>query len=145
VSRKRDKKISASVQTPATGQNVQPAQIDWQAQVVVSFKYSNPGGRYCLSDCNAQQVREFKECLKKLTEYTYQQLFATSNKDPKLKQGLAWEMVNESGMKVGRPAQLDPSMRISSVRATQRMRLFLTQKGNVFYILWYDKDHEIAP
>lgn len=137
------RQIQARTEIPRTGQSVQPKSV-LNDEIQLSFKYVDPGGEFCLSKCNSREVKQYKECLKKICTYTVQMLYSQSGKG-KNAQGLAFEKINESTLTVARrPESLDRSMHISSVRANQGMRLYLTQKGCVFYVLWFDRSHAIC-
>jgi hypothetical protein len=145
VTRRRDKKIQAAQQVPQTGSGVSPEPKFHDAEIQLSYKFYDPGGEYCLSQCDEHQVITYKQCLKKLSSYTFGQLLGTSTKTKGEKTGLHWE-VFPNGVKSAPPlpAGLDPGCKLACVRASERMRIFVTHFGRALYILWYDKDHKLC-
>lgn len=62
------------------------------------------------------------------------------------KHGLAYTPYDDSALQhVTRPPWLSPDVKICSVRVTRRYRIFGALMEHVFYLLWFDYDHEIAP
>ena len=115
-------------------------------KVRVSFEYYEDGTDYCLSRCNAEQIRTFLRCLRKLTERTWQQLREGTSKDPAKKTGLNPTLYAKSDLKtVPWPARLSEDVAIIGVRATDRRRVFGASVDQVFSILWFDEGHEIVP
>jgi hypothetical protein len=143
MSHRRAKKIKASQALPARPQ-VQEAPKGLHEPVGLSFKYVDPGGKYCLSHCNKDEVRHFKDCLRTLTTLTWQEVLGTGSKGEG-KTGLAYTPYDDHAI-VGatRPASLDRSLTISSVRASQGYRVFGTFKNFVYYVLWFDRTHAIV-
>jgi hypothetical protein len=139
----KNKHPKPSWNIPQSGQSLQP-KLDLQSEIKLSFKYIEPGSHYCLSLCNEEQIKIFKQCLKKLSQYSIEQLRGTMSKDPRMRKGLAWELIDNARTRQLRPNNLDASLTIGCVRANDRMRLFLCPRGDTYYVLWFDKDHEIC-
>jgi hypothetical protein len=121
----------------------EPKQI--HLPVTVSYKYCDPGGKFCLSECDREDIKRFKELLKKITTTGWSTVLASGGKG-KNKTGMAYTPYSDDDLKgVNRPAALDPGVRIFGVRASQKSRLFAAYLGHVIYVLWYDPDHKIVP
>lgn len=57
-------------------------------KITISFERCEIGGRFCLSTLEASQIVIFLDCLRKLTERTWQQVIDQSSKDPAKRTGL---------------------------------------------------------
>lgn len=115
-------------------------------KVVVSFELYEHGGPYCLCHCDPDQTRTYLSCFRQLTSRTWQQLREGGTKDPTAKTGLNPTRYTVTDLKgVECPAQLSRDVTLLGVRASARMRLFGATVEGVFYVLWFDRDHEIVP
>jgi hypothetical protein len=114
-------------------------------KVRISFERYDPGGDYCLSRCDSEQIQSFLACLRKLTERTWQQLLEGSSKGAS-KSGLNSTTYARADLRNSDiwPAWLGPDVRIIGVRATERRRIFGARIDNVFYIIWFDERHQIV-
>ena len=110
----------------------------------VSFRRVDPGADFCLSECTRDEVREYIDALRQLTTLTWQQVLETGGKG-RNKAGLAFTPYADSDLRrVTRPAWLSEDVRISAVRASQRSRIFGIYLEHTFYILWFDRGHDIV-
>ena len=116
------------------------------SKIRVSFEYYDDGNPYCLSLYNAEQIRSFLACLRKLTERSWQQLVDGSSKDPAMKTGLNSTPYSKTDLKNPDiwPSRISPDVQLLGVRATQRRRVFGVRIVDVFYILWFDENHEVV-
>lgn len=113
-----------------------------QLPVGISFKHADTGGKFCLSGCSQDEVRGVVNCLRKMTTMTRLEL-TTSGGYPKT--GLAYTLYPDDALKVKRPAGVDPGHRIAGVRASERFRVFGFLSEQIFYVLWFDREHAIVP
>lgn len=142
-SKRQRKKIQAQKASLQTGK-IKP-DVPPEDKVQLSFELYEVGGKFCLSKCNQDEVRQYKDCVRKMTTMTWTQVRETSGKGPN-KAGLAYTPYEDSDLKgAKRPPSVSQELRISAVRASQRMRLFGVRIGNAYSILWYDRNHEIVP
>jgi hypothetical protein len=112
--------------------------------VRLSYEYVVPGKEFCLSHCGKDDIRETADCLRQLTTLTWQQVLQSGGK-PGNKQGLGYTPYKDSALRhVQRPARLDPEIQIAGIRASQKMRVFGAYLDHVFYLLWFDPNHEIV-
>ena len=103
------------------------------------------GSRFCLSHCKGEEIREAMDCLRQLTQLTWQNVLQTGGKGAN-KAGLACTPYDDSLLqKVQRPPELSIDVRIAAIRATQKFRIFGAYVEHIFYILWFDRNHEILP
>ncbi len=117
-----------------------------QTPVSVSFRHVvQPGDRFCLSTFHHDEVREVVDCLRQLNTLTWQQVLQQSGKGPH-KAGLAYTLYPDHALqRVSRPSIISPEIRIAAIRASQKIRVFGVYIEHVFYILWFDRNHEIIP
>lgn len=139
--RNRGKGITPSdLRGPPPVPEVRPAK-----PVSVSFWYIDVGRKFCLSLCTRDEVKGYASCLQKLTKRTWAQVLETGGKQGK-KTGLAYTPYSDSVLrKVTRPPDLSEELQISAVRASDKARLFGAYDDGVYYVLWFDRNHEIVP
>lgn len=115
-------------------------------KVNLSFEYYVAGGEFCLSHCNKDDIRHYKDCVRKMTTMEWNDVLKSGGKGGANKQGLAFTTYEDHALKgASRPSAVDPKLSISAVRASERTRLFGFRRGQTFFILWYDRNHEIVP
>lgn len=114
-------------------------------KVNLSFEYYEPGGDFCLSRCSKDEIRGYKDCVRKLSSMEWNEVLRSSGKGEN-KAGLAFTPYSDNALKgVTRPSRIDPGLQICAVRASGKMRLFGFRIRQTYYILWYDRNHEIVP
>jgi hypothetical protein len=113
------------------------------APVTLSFQYIRVEQRYCLSECEKAELRGVVDCLRLASGKTLMQLLAQGGK-PGHKSGLAFTRYPDHQItKVSRPQQISPDVRFSSVRAGDGFRIYGFLIEHVFYVMWFDRNHEI--
>ena len=130
---------------PVDARQIPPSPAHTKARV--SFEYYKSGDKYCLSNFNKEQIISFLDCLRKLTERTWQQMLEGTSKDSAKKTGLNCTPYTRSDLANPGiwPKQLSPDIStLFGVRATQRRRVFGVRIQSVFYVLWFDEDHSIV-
>jgi hypothetical protein len=101
------------------------------------------GKEFCLSNCQSAEIRDAVDCLRQLTTLTWWQIRQTGGK--KEKAGLGYTEYEDHELKhIRRPQELDPRIKISGVRASQKFRVFGAYSEHKFYILWFDREHKIV-
>jgi hypothetical protein len=112
--------------------------------VSVLFRYVQAGDDYCLSHCEQDDVKATAECLRKLTTMTWQEVLSSGGRSGG-KVGLGHTDYEDSVLRgVKRPDQLSEDITLSGIRATQKMRIFGAYHKHVYYVLWFDPNHEIV-
>lgn len=112
--------------------------------VGLSFRHAQPGDDFCLSRCQPHKVREYVDCLRQLTTLTWQQVLQTGGKGAN-KAGRGYTPYTDDALRhVSRPAWLSEDIRIAAVRASRKVRLFGCYVDHVFYVLWFDRGHDIV-
>lgn len=92
--------------------------------VSLSFRYLQAGGKFCLSLCEKDAVREVMDCLRQLCTLPWMQVLQQGGKGEK-KVGLAHTAYEDHALKgVTRPSFLSPDVRIAGLRASQEIRVF---------------------
>jgi hypothetical protein len=85
------------------------------------------------------------DCLRKLTTMTWHQVLDTGGKGGN-KHGLGHTPYNDHTLKgAKRPSGISEDLKISAVRASQKYRVYGFYLNHIFYILWFDRNHEIVP
>lgn len=113
--------------------------------VSVSFKHVQPGDKFCLSLCEREEVQSACKCLQLMTTMNWSDVLKTGGKGPN-KTGLAYTPYQDNALRrVQRPLSVSPELTISGVRASQKMRIFGVYINHIFYVLWFDPNHEIVP
>lgn len=136
-------KIKPSSQLPTSSLNAAPKQIN--TPVRVSFEHIAPGGSHCISLCERDELKEIADCLRQLTILTWSQILQQGGRRGQ-KVGLAWTPYNDAILRtVTRPQRLDRAVGIGAIRASQAIRVFGGYNNQIFYVLWFDRNHEIVP
>jgi hypothetical protein len=113
----------------------------------ISFECYEAGQTHCLCRLNEEQIKSFLECLRKLTERTWQQLIDGSSRDPRAKTGLNSTVYERSDL-INRdiwPVRFSQDItQILGVRASERRRVFGVRIDGAFYVIWFDEDHGVV-
>jgi hypothetical protein len=105
--------------------------------------YAKKGDRYCLSCSESRELPDVVDCLRQLTTLSFLDVMKTGGGE---RVGLGYTPYRDDELRgVTRPSGLDPDVQIAGVRATQRYRIFGAHKEGVFYLLWFDRSHDIVP
>ena len=112
--------------------------------LAVSFRYADPGGELCLSRCDKDEVRQVVDALRRLTTMSWQQVQQTGGKGEN-KKGLGYTTYKDDALTVPRSAGVSGDIPIAGFRASQRMRVFGFHLDYTFYVLWFDREHAVAP
>jgi hypothetical protein len=115
-------------------------------KITLSFEHYAAGERFCLSQYEGEKIQSFLDCLRKLTERTWQQLVEGSSKDSAMKTGLNSTPYERSDLRNPDiwPGWLDQDKTLLGVRATQKRRVFGVRIDNVFHVIWFDAEHGIV-
>ena len=141
MSRRRDKRIHASMQLPTDSREQPPKKLDMP--VSISYRYIQPGRKYCLCRCEKQEIIEAADCLRQLTTLTWEQVWRSGGG---ARSGLGYTRYKDSALKrVKRPRDFSTDIEIAAIRATRKMRIYGGYKDHVFFVLWFDRNHEIVP
>jgi hypothetical protein len=136
--------ITPSKPQPADSRLVQPTK-PIEFPVSVSFRYCRPGEKYCLSGHGRDEVKAAMNCLRKLTTLAWRDVLAQGGRGGN-KTGLGHTIYGDHQLKhVSRPAALSQEVKISALRASQKSRIFGAYRNQVYYLLWFDRNHEIVP
>ena len=74
---------------------------------------------------------------------TWQQVKEQGGK-PGNKTGLAYTLYEDDNMKVPRPTNISADLRIAGFRAGGSARIFGVAIEQIFYLLWFDPNHEVV-
>lgn len=113
--------------------------------VTLSLKYCTTSGKCCFKDCDAQELKGVLDCFRKLTSMSWQDVLKQGGKRGN-KTGLAYTLYEDSALKgVKRPPSIDSEFRISSLRVSDKFRIFGVYAEHVYHPIWFDRNHEICP
>lgn len=121
---------------PAPGSGKAPA-ITTVAQapnVSVSFRYAEPGGKQCLSQCGSDHTKDVIDTLRILCSLTWTQVHGHK--------GLGWCEIPDHSISFTRPQEIDQQIKIAEIRCSQKGRIWGFNQRTVFHILWFDPDHD---
>jgi hypothetical protein len=144
MSRKREKKINASMQLPSSSGDARPQPSPMHRPVALSFKLCDAGAQFCLSHCETDEVRATVDCFRKLNSLELIQVLQQGGKQGN-KTGLAYTPYPDDALKGVTKPGISPDVRVASVRANQKMRIFGCMLEHTFFVLWFDRNHEIVP
>jgi hypothetical protein len=142
MGKKNRKQINPTASLPTDSSGARPSRI--HEPVTLSFKHCESGGRYCLSLCEEDEIRAAINCLQKLGELTWQQVLMQGGKIP-YKTGLAHTQYPDDALRGVTKPFISKDIQIAGLRASQRMRVFGFYLSHIFFILWFDRSHEIVP
>ena len=142
MSRYRDKKQTVKPTEPLLTRQRPKSRIS--EPVTISFRYVKPGDRFCLSHCGRDQVKAYKDLLRRLTTVEWRDVLSTSTKNKANKTGFGYTSYKDTDLRAARPGSLDKGIQISGVRASGKARLFGAYKDGVYYVLWFDSEHKIV-
>ncbi len=128
--------------TPPPQPHPEPKRV--HSPLAVSFRHADPGGDFCLSTCDKDEVRQVVDALRRLTTMTWQQVQQSGGKGEN-KKGLGYTNYPDDALRVARPPAVSRDIPIAGFRASQRMRVFGFHIDYTFYVLWFDREHTIAP
>jgi len=98
-----------------------------------------------LSEHTRDEVRGVIDCLRQITTMTWMEVLQTAGR-PGNKDGLAYTPYDDGDLHhVTRPQGLSRDIRISGIRAAEKGRVFGAYKDHIYYLLWFDRGHQIAP
>jgi hypothetical protein len=121
-----------------------PKQIN--TPVTLSFEHVAPGSQHCISECTKDELKDILDCLRQLTTLTWNQILQQRGNSPGHRKGLAFTTYPDTALRtVTRPIRFAQEIAIGAVRASRGGRVFGGYKSHVFYVLWFDRSHQIVP
>jgi hypothetical protein len=98
--------------------------------------FLNACDKHCLlSKWRNNELDELIGCFKKVERSTWKNILRDD--------GLKYE--SHQYIDFPRPKDLPPDASLDSIRVTQRMRLYGYRSDDVFYIIWFDREHAVCP
>ena len=122
---------------------VQQAASSIHQPTKISFALYEAGGNQCMSHCERHKVKLFLACLQRLSLMTWQQVLSQGGKGER-KVGLAPTRYEDNSLKIDRPANISPDLPFIGIRAGSAERIFGVNIDNVFYVIWFDPNHDIV-
>ena len=100
------------------------------------FSFLHVCERHCLlSEWQGQELIELVNAFKKMESVKWNQLFDHP--------GLNYEKIHKYSKPP--PPQVSPDVTVYGFRVSEKKRVFGYRAGNVFRILWFDRNHEVTP
>lgn len=101
--------------------------------VAISFRYAQQ--KYCLSDCDRNEIKQVVKGLKTMSGLTWPQMGA-----------LDWKQYEDSALGGAvRPREISPDVRIGRIAPNRVIRIFGFRHEHYFFVLWFDRRHNIVP
>jgi len=138
--------IQASQPLPSDSRSTRPtpAAPDGKIPLAICFKHTEFKGQYCLGHCTTIEAKAAVECFRKLLAMTYGDAYKQGG--GRIKTGLALTYYTDDALRhVSRPAEISEDVRIAGIRASDKFRIFGAVMKQTFYVLWFDRNHEIVP
>lgn len=108
-----------------------------------SFRFSHADkNRWFLSDWTSQEINELIEGLKKIEKYTWGQIKGHGAKKRGESVGTGYKLINKHPKL---PENVPEDVRLSEMRIDEKKRIFGFRLESVYYIIWFDRNHEICP
>lgn len=105
------------------------------------FKYVDKS-RWCLSDWQSKELDDLIQALKKIENYTWEQIRRQGSKTKGGSVGTGYKIINNPPPL---PADISEDVTFSEMRVCQRKRIFGFRSGSIYYIVWFDRDHSVCP
>lgn len=102
--------------------------------VVISFRKVDHG-KWTLSCWKGKELTDLIKCFQKIEEMTWKQVYKHD--------GLNYGVIE--GLPKITHFKLSPDVSICEMRVCKVKRIFGYRDRNVFYIIWFDRDHSICP
>lgn len=98
--------------------------------------FSSVCNKKCLiSDWQKDELGILIDTFKKIESIEWKEIFNDS--------GLNWERNSHIALKL--PKNFPPDAKLHSIRVNGKMRLYGYRAQEFFYIVWFDKNHEVCP
>lgn len=135
---KKKKKAKYFIPVPTQSKVIPPTK-PIHKPVNISFRDAKPGGQYCLSLCEKDEVRGFVQTLRELTTMTWLQVIQTGGKPYGGKVGLGYtKYPHLKGVFDNVSLDVD----ISGLRASGESRIYGYHLEGIYFVLRFDPHHE---
>ncbi|MEK7149699.1 MAG: hypothetical protein AAB757_01865 [Patescibacteria group bacterium] len=109
-----------------------------------SFEYYDSSCKYCLSDWQKAEISGALNRLKEVNQKTYNDLFR--EKEVYHFHPVDWSTTKEkNGFPDKKVNNLEPFQFALLGINNQKARIFGARQDNIFYIVWFDLNHEVDP
>lgn len=105
------------------------------------FTYADQN-RWRLSDWTSQEIKDVIEGLKKIEKYTWGQIKGHGSKTAGESVGTGHKPIDKHPKL---PENVPEDVRLSEMRIDQKKRIFGFRYQSIYYIIWFDRNHEICP
>ena len=116
---------------------------DKQGPATVSFRHAAIGGEYCLSACNADQLRSVANTLRVMTTLSWQEIYRSARKGVG-KSGLAWTPYHDRAIRRPRPDTIPAEVKLAGIRVSEKFRILGYRLEDTFYVIWFDPSHKLV-
>ena len=113
-------------------------------EISVTWKYADVGSGFCLSGCEAQEIKSALNAIRRITSMTWVMLMQSGGKQNKT--GLHATKYEDGDLKhVTRPQAISKDLPMIGVRASGKFRIFGVRQDMRYHILWFDRNHDLCP
>lgn len=101
-----------------------------------SFK-SCSNNRFKLSEWQPKEIEQLISVFKKLESCSWKEI--------RRNKGFGYKIVDPDTFSCNLPENISPDETIIELRVSKKARLFGYRGKNIFYIIWFDRNHEVYP
>lgn len=107
-----------------------------------SFRFgSRDENKYCLHEGTKQETELLFKAFAKYERYTWNQVRSSGGQGQD-SGGIGFKPVSSSALP-GLPSEVPSDVRIHEMRVNKKMRILGYRVGAVFYLVWYDREHDL--
>jgi len=111
---------------------------DWDRDKPLLFSFRDTDkNRFVLWDLVKKELKELVKTFKLMEQLGWQGVFQHS--------GLKPEIHKQEQLRFKLPVDLSPDVDIYSFRFSEKGRIFGYRIKNVFYLIWFDRNHDVYP
>lgn len=89
----------------------------------------------CISDWFGNELKQLVDCFKKIESLEWKDILGD--------EGLNFE--RNANIAIQLPKSLPKDVKLCSMRVNKKMRIYGYRAQEYFYIVWFDKGHEVCP
>jgi hypothetical protein len=108
-----------------------------------SFRFTHVDeNRWQLSDWTSDEINDLINAFKKIEKHTWAQLKSQGSRQPGQTVGCGFKLITGHPEL---PSNTPEDAKLSEMRVCQRKRIFGFRIGSLYYIIWFDRNHEVCP
>lgn len=108
-----------------------------------SFRFTHADeNRWLLSDWESHEIDDLIRALKKIERHTWAQLKTQGSKQRGGSVGCGYKIIEKYP---SLPDSVSEDVTFSEMRVCQKKRIFGFRIGSLYYIVWFDRGHDVFP